>query len=289
MEVIKTKNLDKFYGDIKGVKDLDLSIRSEEIFGFLGPNGAGKTTTIRTILGFLKSTKGSVELLGKDVSNRKELVKAKEEIGFLPGEYSFYENITGREALDYFEKLKGGEKRDELIKTFSIPLDEKIKNYSHGNKQKLGIIQAFMHNPKLVVLDEPTQGLDPLMQKKFNQMILEENKKGTAIFFSSHILSEVRKVCDRVGIIKNGELITIEDIDDLMQKSGKIAIVETKEDVDRQQLDLEGINLLSQNPLKLVITDGFNELINILSKYTIEDITIRESNLEDVFMHFYEE
>ncbi len=289
MSIIEINELSKFYGDIKGIDDLSISINEGEIFGFLGPNGAGKTTTIRTILGFLNPSKGNVKLFGKDIRNKKNSLEIKKRIGFLPGEYSFYENVTGREMLDFFEDLKGGEERQRLIDLFSPPLDEKIKEYSHGNKQKLGLIQAFMHNPDLVILDEPTQGLDPLMQKKFNDLIIEKNKKDNlTVFFSSHILSEVRKVCDRVGLIKNGELVSLEQIDDLIKKSGKIVEADLGGELDEEDFNSKNFELLSKNPFKLVVTGDLDELIDILCNYRINDLIIRESQLEDIFMHFYE-
>ncbi|OKY77264.1 MAG: ABC-type multidrug transport system, ATPase component CcmA [Candidatus Methanohalarchaeum thermophilum] len=321
--VIETKGLTKYYGDVKGAEDLDLSVESGEIFGFLGPNGAGKTTTIRLLLGFLKPSRGKAWLLGRDIGDRKQLTFVKEKIGFLPSEYKFYEDVTGRKMLNHFESIRGGERRDELEEMFPIPFDDKIRNYSHGNKQKLAIIQTFMHNPELVLMDEPTQGLDPLMQREFNEFLFEEKEKGLSVFFSSHILSEVRKVCDRVGIIKNGEIVAVEDVEDLIDKSGKIVEVETKDKISslefgetgfevinkdplriivgktlevqtgskigRDQFEEKGFKVLNRDPLRIMATGNYNFLLDELSKSDIEDIEIREPSLEDIFMHFYEE
>ncbi len=187
--VIEIKNLTKYYGKIKGIENLSFTVNKGEIFGFLGPNGAGKTTTIRTILGFLTPTSGNAFILGKNVD--KNIVELKQSIGYIPGDFNLYGHLTGKRFLDYFSSLRSSDMslRKELLEIFDIPLDRKIKGYSKGMKQKLSIVQAFMHNPQLVIMDEPTSGLDPLLQQKFYEFLKKEKEKGKTLFFSSHVLS----------------------------------------------------------------------------------------------------
>jgi len=282
--IIETENLTKYYGKIKGVEDLSFSIEKGEIFGFLGPNGAGKTTTIRTLLGFLKPTGGKGFIFGKDIE--KEIEEIKEMTGYIPGELNLYGNLTAKDFLDYFGKLRKNfdeKKLKELLEIFEVPLDRKIKGYSRGMKQKLGIIQAFMHNPELVMMDEPTSGLDPLLQKKFYDFLREEKKEGKTMFISSHILAEVEKVCDRVGIIKDGNLIALENIEALKSKKGKVVKVKTKE-----KIKIRGIKTKKENGwTTFVVTKNVDDIIKKLAAYTIEDIEIGELSLEEIFMHYY--
>jgi len=282
--IIETENLTKYYGKIKGVEDLSFSIEKGEIFGFLGPNGAGKTTTIRTLLGFLKPTGGKAFIFGKDIE--KEIEEIKEMTGYIPGELNLYGNLTAKDFLNYFGKLRKNfdeKKLKELLEIFEVPLDRKIKGYSRGMKQKLGIIQAFMHNPELVMMDEPTSGLDPLLQKKFYDFLREEKKEGKTMFISSHILTEVEKISDRVGVIKEGNLIALENIDTLKSKKGKVVKIKTKE-----KIEIKGVKTKKENGwTTFVVTKNMDEIIKKLAAYTIEDIEIGELSLEEIFMHYY--
>jgi ABC-2 type transport system ATP-binding protein len=282
--IIETENLTKYYGKIKGVEDLSFSIEKGEIFGFLGPNGAGKTTTIRTLLGFLKPTGGKAFIFGKDIE--KEIEEIKEMTGYIPGELNLYGDLTAKDFLDYFGKLRKNfdeKKLKELLEIFEVPLDRKIKGYSRGMKQKLGIIQAFMHNPELVMMDEPTSGLDPLLQKKFYDFLREEKKEGKTMFISSHILTEVEKISDRVGVIKEGNLIALENIEALKSKKGKVVKVKTKE-----KIKIKGIKTEEENGwTKFVVTKNVDDIIKKLAAYTIKDIEIGELSLEEIFMHYY--
>ena len=288
LSVIRFDDLTKFYGDVRGVEGLSFEVGEGRIFGFLGPNGAGKTTTIRTLLGFLKASSGDAYIFGRDVSSEDDLVEVKKRVGYVPGDVSFYEEETGWSVLNYFADLRGDSDLDRLLDLFDPPLDRKVKSYSHGNKQMLAIIQAFMHDPDLVVMDEPTLGLDPLMQNTLYDLLEEEKESGTTFFFSSHILSEVRKVCDRVGIIRDGFLVALEDIDTLISKSGKVVEAKVKGDPVEEDLMIEGVTKVEiDDGIRLVVTGNFDELIDRLSSYSIEDIEIRESSLEDIFMHFY--
>lgn len=287
---IRVEGLTKRYGDVLAVDDVSFSVESGEVFGFLGPNGAGKSTVIRSLLGLLQSKSDRLELLGYDVTREAELIEIKKRIGYIPSEFSPYENRTGSELLDYFEAVRGGSRREELSAVFDPPLDRRIGEYSTGNKQKLAFIQSFMHDPDLVLMDEPTSGLDPLMQRTVYDFIDEECDDGTTIFFSSHILSEVQEIADRVGIIRGGEMIAVEDIHDLMRKSGKVVAAETEEEIDADDFAFRGANNVSvdDRTIELVVTDNYDELVSRLSEYTVVDIDIRETRLEDVFMHYYD-
>jgi ABC-2 type transport system ATP-binding protein len=283
---IETKNLTKFYGKIKGIENLNFSVKKGEIFGFLGPNGAGKTTTIRTLLGYLKPTAGEAYILGKSIND--DIVDIKRNVGYIPGDLNLYGHLSGRQFLGYFASLRDTEMSllDDLLKIFDVPLDRKIKGYSKGMKQKLGIIQAFMDDPKIVIMDEPTSGLDPLLQQKFYDFLHDQKKKGRTMFFSSHVLSEVDKICDRVGIIRNGNLVALEDVETLKGKMGRIIRVRIKENPD--MFNGPDNMKIKDGWIEFVTNDDVDYWIKILSKYTIVDLEINEFSLEDIFIHYYE-
>ena len=284
--VIEIKNLTKYYGKIKGIENLTLSVNKGEIFGFLGPNGAGKTTTIRTLLGYLKPTSGQAFILGKNI--KYNIVDIKREVGYIPGDLNLYGHLNGRQFLDYFASLRNTEMSllDELLRIFDVPLNRKIKGYSKGMKQKLGIIQAFMDDPEIVIMDEPTSGLDPLLQQKFYDFLRNQKKKGRAMFFSSHVLSEVDKICDRVGIIRDGNLVALEDVETLKGKMGKMIRVRIKENPEMFN-GPENMKIMD-NWIEFVTNDDVDHWIKLLSKYTIVDLEIAEFSLEDIFIHYYE-
>ena len=287
MNVIETNNLTKYYGSIKGVEDLTFSVKKGEIFGFLGPNGAGKTTTIRTLLGYLHPTRGTANIFGKNIE--ENIVEIKKEVAYIPGDLNLYGHLTGKEFLDYFASLRNREMilLDELLTTFEVPLERKIKGYSKGMKQKIGIIQAFMDDPEMVIMDEPTAGLDPLLQQKFYNFLKKQKKKGKTLFFSSHILSEVDKVCDRVGIIRNGNLVALEDVDNLKVKRGKIIRLKIKEKPEsfKGPKDMK----IKDEWINFIAKDDIDKWIKKFSKYTIIDLEIHDFSLEDIFIHYYEE
>jgi len=287
MNIIETKNLTKYYGDIKGIENLSLQVKKGEIFGFLGPNGAGKTTTIRTLLGLLRPTSGEAYILNKNIE--EDIVEIRANVGYIPGELNLYEHLTGRQFLDYFSSLRETNLSllDELLEIFELPLERKIKSYSRGMKQKMGIIQAFMDDPPVVIMDEPTSGLDPLLQQKFYEFLKSEKKKGRTMFFSSHILSEVDKICDRVAIIRDGKLVTLEDVETLKNKSGKIIKLKIKEDPSKFKgsKDMEIVN----GWIEFVTSDDINYWIKEIAKFTVEDLKISDFNLEDIFIRYYKE
>jgi len=290
MKAIETTDLTKYYGETRGVEDLSLAIEGGEVFGLLGPNGAGKTTTIRTLLGFISPTRGGATLLGRDVERESELIEAKRHVGYLPGDMGFDEHVTGERLVEYHAAIKGDVRSEELLELFDAPVERKIGEFSLGNEKKLAIVLAFMHDPDLVIMDEPTSGLDPLMQERFYRFLLEEKARGTTIVFSSHVLSEVRKVCDRVGIIREGRLVALEDVETLLTRNGKRVNATFEEPVDRAEFEIDGVHdLRVDGTVSFTFTGNYDELLDHLGRYTVLDLEIDEAPLEDVFMKFYGE
>ncbi len=291
MAVIETEGLTKTFGETVAIEDLSLGIQAGEIFGFLGPNGAGKTTTIRTLLGFISPDSGRGSILGADIEDESALRAARRRIGYLPGELRFSESVTGRAFLEFQGRLKGEERLAEMTRLFDPPLDRKIRTYSSGNRQMLGLIQTFMHDPDLVIMDEPTSGLDPLKQERLNSFLREEREAGTTVFFSSHVLGEVRRACDRVGIIRDGSLVTVEDIKSLLGKGGKRVRIQTDTPVSADKLALDGVVEFEQvgTVTRFTFTGDYNALLEALQGYTLIDMEIEEPPIEEVFMHFYGE
>ncbi len=291
MAAISLENLTKRYGDVSANDGITLAVEEGEIFGYLGPNGAGKTTTIRQLLGLIKPTDGTATVLGADIRNRKALTEVKADLGYLPDDLGFDERLTGNQALDYFARMRGDERREELLELFHPPLEKKIETYSAGNRRMLGIVQAFMHDPELVIMDEPTAGLDPLKQDRLHQFLAEETASGTTIFFSSHILSEVQRVCDRVGIIREGQLVALEDIEKLLDRSGKHVWLHLREDViESEFVTEEMINVeITDNAIQFTYTGDYNSLLSHLTSYEIDDIEISNPQLDDIFKHYYSE
>lgn len=287
--ILEIKNLTKYYGKVLGVKDISLELKKGEIFGFIGPNGAGKSTTIRSIMNLINKTSGKILIKGKELG--KNDVDLKEIIGYLPGEIYLYDDLKVKEILDFHEKFYKKDihqRREELVTLLKLDEEKKIEDLSLGNLKKLGIVLAFMHEPEIVILDEPTSGLDPIMQQVFYELLLNEKKKGVTIFYSTHILSEVSKICDRVGIIKNGHLLKVEKVKDLEKRSLTFTTIMSKQAEDIiKDLKLEVIKK-SENEIKFKNELQPNILLKELSKYDIEKILIEEATLEDMFIHYYE-
>ena len=289
MAVIEISDLTKRYGEIAANDGVSFDVEAGEIFGYLGPNGAGKTTTIRLLLGLIRPTSGTAEVLGADIRDRRALTEAKANVGYLPDTLGFEERLTGREALDYFARMRGDERREELLELFHPPLDQRIETYSAGNRRMLGIVQAFMHDPDLVILDEPTSGLDPLKQDRMHAFLENERDAGKTIFFSSHVLSEVQRVCDRVGIIREGQLAALEDIETLLKRGGKDVRVQLSEPVDdgqfvtEEMIDLETVD----STVRFTYTGEPAALLEHLVGFEIEDVEIGDPRLEDIFKHYY--
>ena len=286
-KILEIKNLTKYYGDILGVEDLSLELYENEIFGFIGPNGAGKSTTIKSIMNLINKNNGEVLIDGKVFD--KDSIELKKLIGYLPSEIYLYEDLTVKEMLDYHEKFYNNvhEKRKYLVNKLQLDESKIVEDLSLGNLKKLGIVLAMMHSPKILILDEPTSGLDPIMQQVFYDLLKEEKEKGTTIFYSTHILSEISKICDRVGIIKDGHLLKVETIKELKNKNLNNVTILSK-DVDKISKDLKNIDfVINNNKLEFKNTMDSNKLIKLLSKYDIEDLLIEEATLEEMFLHYY--
>ena len=287
--ILEIQNLTKYYGKVKGVENLSLKLEEGEIFGFIGPNGAGKSTTIRSIMNLINKTSGKV-LIGNEEFN-KDNIKLKEKIGYLPSEIYLYDDLTVKEMLDYHErfyKKNIHNRRIELVKRLELDERKKIEDLSLGNLKKLGIILAFMHEPKLLILDEPTSGLDPIMQNVFYDLLKEEKEKGNTVFYSTHILNEVSKICDRVGIIKEGKLIKVERIEDLFKKSLTIVTITSEQSKEIKEDLKVNIILEEGNTIKFGNNLLPDELIKKVSKYRIDKILIEEATIEDMFLHYYQ-
>ena len=286
--ILEIQNLTKYYGKIKGVENLSLKLEEGEIFGFIGPNGAGKSTTIRLIMNLINKTSGRVLIENKEFN--KDDIEIKEKIGYLPSEIHLYDDLTVKEMLDYHEsfyKKDISKRRKELVKRLELDEKKKIEDLSLGNLKKLGIVLAFMHEPKILILDEPTSGLDPIMQNIFYDLLKEEKAKGNTIFYSTHILNEVSKICDRVGIIRNGELIKVVKIEDLFKESLTFVTI-TSDQIKEIVEDLKVNTLLENgNTIKFGNNLSSDELIKKLSKYKIDRILIEEATLDDMFLHYY--
>ena len=288
MPILEIKKLTKYYGKTLAVNNLNLSLEEGEIFGFIGPNGAGKSTTIRAIMNLVNKTKGKVLINNEEF--HKDKTNIKEIIGYLPSEINLYEDLTVKEILNYHEsfyKKNINKRRKELVKKLKLDENKKIEDLSFGNLKKVGIVLALMHEPKILILDEPTSGLDPIMQQVFFEILEEEKKKGTTIFYSTHILTEISKICDRVGIIKEGKLLAIETINELHKKNLTYVTIESNEiDKIEQELNIKNTSK-NKNELKFQNTNTPNQLIQKLSNYQIDKLLIEEATIEDLFLHYY--
>ena len=296
MNIVETKKLTKYYNSQSpGIIDVDLSIAEGEIFGFIGPNGAGKSTTIRTLLGLIHPTSGHATIFGKDVT--KFGPEIKQEIGYLPSEVFYYDDMRVIDLLKYSGSFYNKPAREiekrirELAKYLDLDLRKKIEDLSYGNKKKVGIVQGLLHEPKLIILDEPTGGLDPLMQQRFFDLLRDENKKGATILFSSHILGEVQKLCDRVAIIKNGRIIKIEKISSLTANTHKRFKLEATTPINKLRFTgLHGITDLNivGNTASFLYHGNINEIVKMVSSLNLTNILIEEPDLEEIFMHYYQ-
>ena len=290
-DVILVEGLTKFYGKQRGIVDLDFSVAPGEVFGYLGPNGAGKTTTIRTLLDLIRPTSGRASVLGFD--SKREPGEIHRRVGYLPGEFALYENLTGGEYLQHLAALRGDV--DEgyvraLARRFDLDLAMRIRSLSHGNRQKVGLLQAFMHRPELLVLDEPTQGLDPLMQQEFYGLISEAREEGRTIFLSSHVMPEVERVCDRVGIIREGRLVAVEDIGDLRAKEMRNLEIHFAHPVPEAAFSsLEGVRGVDVegDRLRCTVVGPVDGLVKAAAAFEVVDLVSHEQSLEEIFLTFY--
>ena len=287
MEIIKTTKLTKYYGKARGIIDLDLTVAQGEFFGFIGPNGAGKSTTIRTLLGLIAPTSGRAMIFGKDVTKEKESILQK--IGYLPSEALFYQGMKGKDVLKLSADLRRKDCTAEskfLCERLQLDPARKIDDLSFGNRKKVAIVCALQHRPDLLVLDEPTGGLDPLMQKEFFDILRERNKEGATILLSSHVLSEIQRNCTRAAIIRDGRIIVCNSVDDLSKTSAKRITVQGTVNLER----LSGVRdrKASENSLSFLYNGDMNSLLRALSSGQVNDLTVTEPTLEEVFLHYYE-
>ncbi len=289
MNIIDVKNLTKYYGKSRGIEDLSFSVREGEIFGFIGPNGAGKSTTIRLLLSLIHPTSGQATIFGKDVTRYGPEIRRN--IGYLPSEVFYYDDLRVRDLLDYSASFYLGDHRERLAylaDVMELELNRKIRDLSYGNKKKVGIVQGMLHEPQLLFLDEPTSGLDPLMQRKFFDLIREENKKGVTVFFSSHFLGEVQRICDRVGIIREGRIVEVSDIHTLQKNNyKKIRVLSGHAPAN---FEISGVSNLQQEDgwIQFFYSGDINRVLQRVSDFEIEDLSIEEPTLEEIFMHYYE-
>lgn len=289
--MIELSNLRKTYDKTLAVDDLSLTVAKGEIFGFIGPNGAGKTTTIRLLMGLIFPTRGRASILGKDVVTQG--VELRREVGYLPGEVFYYNGMKVIDLLKFAAGFYPGDHTRriyELAEYMELDLNRRVDELSYGNRKKVGIVQGLLHAPRVVFLDEPTSGLDPLMQRKFFDLIRRENReRGLTVFFSSHILSEVQRLCTRVAIIREGHLVEVADIATLRKTSYKKVHV-FGEGLRPEAFRLEGVSNLEavNGGLRFFFKGDVNHLLQTLAAHRIQDVTIEEPSLEEIFMHYYE-
>ncbi len=284
--MLKINKLTKYYGKTLGVKNLSLEVKKGEIFGFIGPNGAGKSTTIRCIMDMINKSSGSIYIDNTLVTRRNH--KVLENVGYLPGEIHLYEDFKVSEMINYSKKFyhKDLDKRiNYLVKKLKLDTTKKVEDLSLGNLKKLGIVLTLMHEPKLLILDEATSGLDPLIQEIFYELLLEEKNKGTTIFFSSHILSEVKRISDRIGIIKDGVLVKTISSD--LIKEQKEYVITVSGNINKLKKSFEHIVNIDDNTIKFIYDGNINDLISNLSNYKLNKILIEEPSFEDLFMEYY--
>lgn len=290
MEAIQVSGLTRLYKNGRGIRQVDLTVAQGEVFGFLGPNGAGKTTLIRTLLGFLKPQAGSARVLGLDSVAQSRAVRRR--IGYLPSDPALYEFLTGRDNLEFALRLRGVSDRSRmqrLADRLEIDLNRRVKALSRGNKQKVAIVAALAHDPDLVILDEPTSGLDPLVQETFLSLIRDEQQRGKTVFMSSHILSEVEAVCDRVGVIKDGQMVAVDSVAHLKRQRVKHVVCEFAGPAP----DLSGLPGVRDwqaeaNRVRFTLTGNIDPLVAALAQHNLADLTVADPPLEEVFRQFYE-
>ena len=286
MEAIKTEKLTKYYGKSRGIIDLNLTVEEGEFFGFIGPNGAGKSTTIRTLLGLIKKSSGSGRILGMDMEKEKEKILSR--IGYLPSEAMFYRGMRVKDILKLSADLRKTDCRAEaarLCERLELDTAKKVEELSFGNRKKVGIVCALQHEPQLLILDEPTSGLDPLMQREFFAILRERNNKGTTVFLSSHVLSEIQRNCTRAAIIREGRLIACDSVEALAQTNAKRVTVHGEVKLS----GLTGIRNLKkgEDSVSFLYSGDINALLAVLSRSTVKDLSISEPDLEEIFMHYY--
>ena len=291
--VIVAEHLTKSYGSSRGVTDLSFTVRAGEVFGFLGPNGAGKSTTIRTMLDLIRPTDGRIEVFG--IEPRAHPTEVHARIGYVPGEFGLYERMRVRDYLEAFASFRDGAGRgriEPLAEVLRLDLGRPIHELSHGNKQKAGLVQAFMHDPDLLVLDEPTQGLDPLVQQTFYGLVDDVRERGGTVFLSSHILPEVERTCDRVGIIRDGRLLSVDDIGDLKAKALRTIVFHFASPTDATSFqDLPSVvaAVAHGDTVTLTVRGELDEIVKAAAQYTVVNVETKEPSLEEIFLRAYQD
>ena len=291
MSIIRTERLTKSYGEHRGIIDVDLEVQAGEVFGFLGPNGAGKTTTIRTLLDLIRPTSGRAFVF--DVETTVDPVSIHRRIGYIPGEFALYDRLTGAQTIQYFANLRGGVDRayrDSLVERLDIDPSRKFKELSKGNKQKIGLVIALQHKPELLVLDEPTSGLDPLVQQSFYELVREAQAEGRTVFLSSHILSEVEKTCDRVGIIREGRLTKIgrtEELRDLAHHQVELVFSGTVPASEFSALPGVTNLVVEDHTMRMRVSGPITPVVQAAARYELLDFVSREPTLEETFLAQY--
>ena len=286
MNAIETNGLTKFYGKSRGIVNLDLTVKEGEFFGFIGPNGAGKSTTIRTLLGLIKPSGGNARIFGKDIISQKESILS--EVGYLPSEAVFYPSMRVKDVIKFSADLRKTDCKREaakLCERLDLDTSKKVDELSFGNRKKVAIVCALQHNPRLLILDEPTGGLDPLMQREFFAILRERNEQGTSISLSSHVLSEIQRNCNRAAIIREGKIIACDSVEALSDTSAKKVIIHG--DIDISSLSCVRSIQQNKDSVSFLYSGDLNLLMKVLSQNDIKDISISEPDLEEIFLHYY--
>jgi ABC-2 type transport system ATP-binding protein len=290
-EIVRAERLTKYYGENRGIVDVDFSVYAGEVFGFLGPNGAGKTTTIRLLLDLIRPTSGRLSVFGLD--SRRESVAIRRRLGYVPGDLRLYERMTGGELLRYFRHLRGTAevaRGEQLADRLDLDLDRRIKELSRGNRQKVGLVQAFLHDPDLLVLDEPTSGLDPLVQETFQDLAREVTERGGTVFLSSHVLSEVQQVADRVALIRDGRLLLVDTVENLRAHSFTHVEVTFSEPPPRVAFaGVTGARELERHGdvVRFALEGEIDPLVKALARFHLRALDVHEADLEDIFVALY--
>jgi ABC-2 type transport system ATP-binding protein len=289
--VIETEALTKSYGAHRGITDVDLAVERGEVFGFLGPNGAGKTTTIRLLLDLIRPTRGRARVFGLDTT--RDAVAIHRRLGYLPGEFTLYDRLTGGQTLEYFANLRGGVDRAyrrSLVERFELDPSRRFREYSKGNKQKVGLIAALQHRPELLVLDEPTSGLDPLVQQTFVEVVREAAAEERTVFLSSHVLSEAEKTCDRVAIIREGRLVKVDRVDALRDLAVHQVELRFTGPVPAGEFErLDGVSnvLVTDHVLRMHVSGPIAPVVKAAARFELADFVSREPSLEETFLAQY--
>jgi ABC-2 type transport system ATP-binding protein len=288
---LSSRGLTKYYGKSRGIEDLDLEVQTGEVFGFLGPNGAGKSTTIRMLLGLISPTRGSAEILGLDL--RTQGVQIRGRIGYLPGDLSLYQRMRGRDLLAYLARLRGGvdpSAYDALAERLRLDLDRRVRDLSMGNRQKLGVVQAFMHAPEMVILDEPTVGLDPLVQREFQQLVRETVERGATVFLSSHVLTEVEDMADRVGIVADGRLVVVDTVDHLRERAVRKVELDFPISPPAELAAAPGVVSMEVRgaTATCLVAGPITALLKVAVDHGVVDLHTHDPDLEQAFMGFVE-